>query len=256
MLRIPNPENRPRIRLETFVDSGGSQHILSTDHRSVLSKLEREAGMHSFRVPNHEGEIQINPNINIYPALSDSEGLEALIDHNGVLTYSPVVVDNYFGTFRSKDPMVSLIIHGSPKDWQHQVLGGFQSVDYFVGLRDYLLSKGIRPPQLFLSCDEQIRADRPDEELKIIFRRFSQDYRYQVLGFPYLLNEISVDNGVITVHEADMKRQAKANSGSSFANPMTEDTHLLDLVVDLFDCPERFLELNEERERIRIHVRG
>ena len=254
MINSQHPEHRPYIRLERFVDSGGLEHILSTDPDSVRQKLDQNRGMRSFRVPNQEGQIQFHPKINIYPSLSNSEGLEALIENNGVLTYSPVVVENYFGEFRSKEPVLSLIIHGSPIHWQHTVLGDYKSVDYFVGLRDYLLSKGIRPPQLFLSCDEQIRADRPEGELKIMVRRFSQDYRHQVLGFPYLLNEISVDNGVITVHEADMKRQARANSGSSFANPMTENTHLLDLVVDLFDCPERFLELNNERARIRLRV--
>ncbi len=254
MNNLQDNELRPTIRFEKFVDSRGVEHILSTGPSSIRQKLTGISGMNSFRVPNQVGDIQFHPRVNINPRFTSPEELEALLQDNGVLVYLSVTVKNFFGEFHSKEPVLALIIHGNPHDWRHEVLGDYQSVDYFVGLRDYLLSKGIRPPQLFLACDEQIRADRQEGEVKIKIRRFWQKPEYQVLGFPYLENQISLDQGVITVEEADMKLKARANSGSAFANPLDEDTSLLDLVVKLFDCPEPFLKLNNKRSRPRIRI--
>jgi len=238
--------------LSTFFDSSGEFHLVSTSPQAIEQQCRRHRGVHSLHTPTQEGMVKIIPKINLDPQFTQNGQLEIMLDQTGVVAYRPIVVENFFGTFRSKIPLVTSIVHGSIDGMRHVVEGKIESDAYFTALRDTLLDLHIRPPQVFISCDPQSER-QGNFPIRLI--RFGQNGDNDLLSFPYLINIISInDQGAIIVHERDMKLEAKSNSGSPFANPTKADFRLLQLVEKLFTCPDRFTELMSERLENQITI--
>jgi len=245
--------NRPVSDIQTFYNAFGDFRLINVSTSNTAEIVAAHQGVHSFRVPEQSGDIIIHPQFSLGPNFETIDKFADILDKMGVILHRHVVVENFFGTFKSKYPLISLVVHGYIQGQQHLTIpSGIESQHIFSALRDKLLDLGIRSPELFISCDPQ--ADE-QETINIRIRRFGQDSKHKVLSFPYLINTITFDDqGALVVKERDMKQEAKANSGSPFANPLTADYHLLEMVRDLFDCPPRFLELMNERLESQIKI--
>jgi hypothetical protein len=263
---IDRPNNRTdRISIKpkeqpilgTFLDSNDKPHVINIDPNSTDKKLQylrTRNKLLSFKVPeaNQTSPILIYPQINIDPTFNTDGEFIDLLEKKGLLINRPIEVENLLGKFISKHRILTVAIHGYPHHGKHMT-GKHPSQDYFISLRDKLLSLGIRPPQLFLSCDEQLTSENANQA--ITFHRFDQKGELGVLGFPYLLNIVNVmPDGTIRVLEAEMKQQVglkhlERTSVSPFANPLEADLRLVLLVQKLFACPSLFNQLVKRRLR-------
>lgn len=228
----------PKKVLKTFTDSDDTQHIVRTDQLAVKDNFAKiPINQQMISIPGERTRVPILVN----PAFRDVVDLEPILSKQGIIVLMDVVVESSWyqsgGTqpirlvFRSRNPIITLLVHGQYTDGNHHIDGGIPSERYYLGVSDYLLKNKIQPPQLFVSCDT---AEYARDASMVTTKRFDETGKYSVLGFPGVINEVAVDQGRLYVFDASTRMTTRTNTLSVFANPMLYPEHVVRQVQELF----------------------